>query len=186
MLNFSKNDAEVDISVPLLRVKGLSTKIEQKISQKTSSKDDNFVETLSVEELKDLRQVILASEYLLTKYQDKKDLKLFLEEFIGIIMHATNSVNILKDDLEDLVVSAEVALQQIQTLHDDVTQSLTLGKRLQTKIVDDFRIPLIKTEAPRVSSVETAENLEPSPINLTNSTRRIHTNDYLAKTPVEI
>ena len=182
MLNFLKNDTEEE---PLLRIKELSTKIEQKISQKASSKDDNFVETLSVEELKDLRQVILASEYLLTKYQDKKDLKSFLEEFIGIIMHAANSVNILRDDLEDLVISAEVALKQIQNLHDDVTQNLTLGKGLQTKL-DDYGIPLIKTEAQKVSIPETAEKLEPSPINLTNSTRRVHTNDYLAKTAVEI
>jgi len=185
MLDFLKSDTEEDVSMPLLRIKGLSTKIEQKIAQKASSKDDNFVETLSVEELKDLRQVILASEYLLTKYQDKKDLKIFLEEFIGIIMHAANSVNVLRDDLEDLVISAEVALQQIQTLHDDVTQSLTLGKGMQTKI-DDFRIPLIKTEVLKGTSVEAAEKLEPSPINLTNSTRRVHTNDYLEKTPVEI
>jgi ribosomal protein S13 len=186
MLNFSKNDTEGDVSSPLLRIKGLSTKIEQKIAQKGNSKDDNFVDTLSVEELKDLRQVILASEYLLTKYQDKKDLKSFLEEFIGIIMHAANSVNVLRDELEDLVISAEVALQQIQTLHADVTQNLTLGRGMQTKL-DDFRIPLIKTEQPKTSFVETEEiKIESSPINLTNSTRRIHTNDYLAKTPVEI
>src|SRR5712692_7138994 len=99
MLNFSKDDIEGDVSVPLFRIKGLSAKIEQKITQKGNSKVDNFVETLSVEELKDLRQVILASEYLLTKYQDKKDLKAFLEEFIGIIMHAANSVNVLRDEL---------------------------------------------------------------------------------------
>ncbi|MGI0072851.1 MAG: hypothetical protein ACREA3_03450 [Nitrosotalea sp.] len=185
MLNFPKNNTESEVSVTLFRIKGLSAKIEQKIAQKGSSKDDNFVETLSVEELKDLRQVILASEYLLTKYQDKKDLKSFLEEFIGIIMHAANSVNGLRDELEDLVISAEVALQQIQTLHDDVTQNLTLGRGLQTKL-DDFRIPLIKTEA-KVQSVQIEEaKQEPSPINLTNSTRRVHTNDYLAKTPVEI
>jgi len=184
MLNFSRNDIEGDVSVPLLRIKNLSAKIEQKIVQKGNSKDDNFVETLSVEELKDLRQVILASEYLLTKYQDKKDLKSFLEEFIGIIMHAANSVNVLKDELEDLIISAEVAMQQIQTLHDDVTQSLTLGRGMQTKL-DDFRISHVKTEA-QVSSAQNEANQDSSPINLTNSTRRVHTNDYLAKTPVEI
>jgi archaellum component FlaC len=185
MLNFPKNDTESDVSTTLFRIKGLSARIEQKITQKGSSKDDKFVETLSVEELKDLGQVILASEYLLTKYQDKKDLKSFLEEFIGIIMHAANSVNVLRDELEDLVISAEVALQQIQTLHDDVTQNLTLGRGLQTKL-DDFRIPLIKTEAKaQYVQIEEAKQ-ETSPINLTNSTRRVHTNDYLTKTPVEI
>jgi hypothetical protein len=185
MLNFSKDGIEGDVSTPLLRIRDLSSKIERKISQKSTGKDDNFVETLSVEELKDLRQVILASEYLLTKYQDKKDIKSFLEEFIGIIMHAANSVNILQDELEDLVISAEVALQQIQTLHEEVTCNLTLGKGIQTKL-DNFKIPLIRDEASKVQPVLQESRTEPSSINLTNPTRRVHTSDYLEKTAVEI
>jgi len=135
VLNF-KNESAEEISNYLAKIRKLSEKVEQKITQTGKDKDDNFVETLSVEELKDLRQVILAAEYLLTKYQDKRDLKIFLEDFIGIIMHAANSVNTLKDELEDLVISAEVALQQIQTLHHEVTCNLTLGKGSQTKLDD--------------------------------------------------
>ena len=184
MLNFSKDESKEELSGHLVKIRNLSAKVEQKITQKGKDKDDNFVETLSVEELKDLRQVMLAAEYLLTKYQDKRDLKVFLEEFIGIIMHAANSVNTLKDELEDLVISAEVALQQIQSLHDEVTHNLTLGKGIQTKI-DDFKISLVRAEAAKANSMK-REPTEPSPINLTNPTRRIHTNDYLAKTAVEI
>src|SRR5690348_18314955 len=58
------------------------------------------------------------SLYLLTKYKDKKEIKSFLQEFIEIILNAANSVNGMKDELEDLVISAEFALQQIQTLHE--------------------------------------------------------------------
>ena len=184
MLNFSKNEPNEEISNHFAKIHRLSEKVEQKISQKGKNKDDNFVETLSVEELKDLRQVILAAEYLLTKYQDKRDLKIFLEDFIGIIMHAANSVNSLKDELEDLVISAEVALQQIQTLHNEVTCNLTLGKSIQTKL-DDFKIPL-RVEPAKVELIPETTKAEPSPINLTNPARRIHTSDYLERTPVEI
>src|SRR5579863_3720784 len=171
MLNFSGDGTEQDLSHPLFRIKTLSSKIEQKIAQKDKG-DDSFIETLSVGELKDLRQVIFASEYLLTKYQDKKDLKVFLEEFIGIIMHATNSVNGLRDELEDLVISAEVALQQIQTLHDDVTQTLTFGRGSQTKL-DDFRLSRVPAmplprEPVNISTTETPAATQPSSINLTN------------------
>ena len=186
MINFSKNDSQEDLSGHLDKIRTLSSKIGQKISQKGGNKNDNFIETLSVEELKDLRQVILASEYLLTKYQDNRDIKEFLEEFIGIIMHATNSVNGLKGELEDLVISAEVALKQIQTLHDEVTQNLALGKGIQTKI-DDFEVPLMRPYQVKTEPVKIEiPNPEPSSINLTNSTRRIHTNDYLTRTAVEI
>ncbi|MDE1726635.1 MAG: hypothetical protein KGH89_05155 [Thaumarchaeota archaeon] len=186
MLHFSKDDSEYDLSHPLFKIKTLSSKIEQKIVQKDNGKEDGFIETLSVEELKDLRQVILASEYLLTKYQDKKDLKEFLEEFIGIIMHAANSVNVLKDDMEDLVISAEVALQQIQTLHYDVTQNLAFGRGTQTKL-DEFKLPLVKTAPVMPEPVKAQpEASGTSSINLTNPTRRVHTSDYLTRTAVEI
>src|SRR2546422_1487762 len=162
MLNFSKDESAEEISNYLAKIRTLSEKVEQKITQTGKDKDDNFVETLSVEELKDLRQVILAAEYLLTKYQDKRDLKIFLEDFIGIIMHAANSVNTLKDELEDLVISAEVALQQIQTLHYEVTCNLTLGKGIQTRI-DDFKISLVRAEPAKTDSIS-PEPTEPSPI----------------------
>jgi hypothetical protein len=190
MLNFTKNDAQSDLNGHLDKIRVLSSKIEQKVSQKDVDENDTFVESLSIEELKDIRQVIRAAEYLLTKYQDKKDVKFFLQEFVGIIMHASNSIDGLKDELEDLVISAEFALKQIQSLHGDVTENLTFEKASQTKI-DDFKIPsLLDTLAPAPSNVELSKAETPLPkvssINLTNSTRRINTNDYLERTAVEI
>ena len=171
MLNFTRKESDENISRHLERIRTLSSKVEQKIAQKSSENDAQFVETLSVEELKDLRQVMMAAEYLLSKYQDKKDLKEFLEEFVGIIMHAANSVNVVRDDLTDLVISAETALQQIQDLHEEVSQSLTLGRFVQTKI-DDYKEPRPEDT--------------PSSINLTNTTTPIYTQAYLTKTAVEI
>ena len=189
MIHFSKEEPEPDLSYPLFKIKNLSSKIEQKITQKDKSGDE-FIETLSVEELKDLRQVILASEYLLTKYQDKKDLKEFLEDFIGIIMHAANSVNGMKGELEDLVISAEVALQQIQTLHHEVTQNLALGRGVQTKM-DDFDALSMPAQLLKPEPVAVPDKVLPtepvsSAINLTNSVRRANTSDYLERTAVEI
>ncbi len=171
MFHLTKDDSPVEVQNHLKKIRSLSHKIEQKLAQKSSEKDEPFIESLSVEELKDLRQVMMAADYLLSKYQDKKDLKAFLEEFIGIIMHAANSVNILQDDLTDLVISAETALQQIQNLHEEVARDLSLGRFVQTKI-DDFKQP--KAEP------------APSPINLTNTSTPIYTQAYLTKTPVEI
>lgn len=192
MLNFTKNDGQSDLSGHLDKIKTLSSKIEQKISQKGTDESDSFIETLSVEALQDIRQVMQAAEYLLTKYQDKRDIKVFLQEFIGIILNASNSVNGLKTELEDLVISAEFALHQIQTLHDDVTENLAFGKVSQTKI-DDFRIPsLLSTLTQKVESVKIEPvkvempRTEVGSINLTNSTRRVNTGDYLERTAVEI
>jgi hypothetical protein len=184
MLHFSKNGSSDDISIPLDKIKNISSKIEEKIAQKSPDKDDRFIETLSIEELKDLRQVMMAAEYLLSKYQDKKELKAFLEDFIGIILHATNSVNIMRDDLTDLLISAEMAFNQIQTLHEEVTQNLSLDKFVQTHI-DDYRNIMPRAVTP--AKVEEAKvEPAPSPINLTNTTRPIYTHDYLTNTAVEI
>ena len=170
MLNFKKESVK-DTPNHIDQIRLLSSKIEQKIVQRGIDKDDQFVETLSVEELKDLRQVMLAADYLLLKYQDKKDIKEFLEEFIGIIMHAANSVNILRDDMDDLLISAETALKQIQDLHEDVTQNISLGRFMQ-KSLDEYR----------------EQRKEPfsGSINLTNTATPIYTQAYLTKTAVEI
>lgn len=186
MLNFIKGEDQSDLSGHLDKIKILSSKIEQKISQKGKDENDSFIETLSVEELKDVRQVMLAAEYLLTKYQDRRDIKTFLQEFIGLILNASNSVNGLKSELEDLVISAEFALKQIQTLHDDITEDLAFGRGTQTKI-DDFKIPsLLDTLSPKESIRVIIPTEEISSINLTNSIRRINTGDYLERTAVEI
>jgi len=192
MLNFTKNDSQSDLSNHLDKIKTLSSKIEQKISQKGKDENDSFIETLSVEELKDIRQVMLAAEYLLTKYQDKRDIKVFLQEFIEVILNVSNSVNGLKSELEDLVISAEFALNQIQSLHSEVTENLVFGKVAQTKI-DDFKIPsLLSTLTPKSESVKIEPlkvdltRIEVSSINLTNSARRVNTGDYLERTAVEI
>lgn len=184
MRHFLKENDDLDLSHPLVKIRDLSSKIEQRLAQKDNGSKDGFIETLSVEELKDLRQVILASEYLLTKYQDRQYIKSFLEDFIGIIMNAANSVNSMKGELENLVISAEVALRQIQELHHEVTEDLALGKVMQTKM-DDFRDSF--THKPAVGTEhEVSQPDHSSPINLTNTARPFHTNDYLGKTAVEI
>lgn len=192
MINFTKSDNQFDLSGHLDKIRTLSSKIDTKISQKDKDAPDTFIETLSVEELKDIRQIMHASEYLLTKYQDKQEIKSFLQEFIEIILHAANSVNGMKDELEDLVISAEFALHQIQTLHDDVTGNLVFQRGSQTKI-DDFKIPsLLDTLTPTVEPVKivpvkTEVSIrEIGSINLTNSARRVNTGDYLGRTAVEI
>ena len=192
MLNFTKSDGQSDLNGHLDKIKTLSSKIELKISQKGKDANDDFIETLSVEELKDIRQVMHAAEYLLTKYQDKRDIKHFLQEFVEIVLHAANSVNGMKDELEDLTISAEFALRQIQTLHDEVVDNLAFKKVSQTKI-DDFKIPsLLDTIVPAVAPAKIvpiqAEILTPDvgSINLTNSARRVNTGDYLGRTAVEI
>ena len=192
MINFTKSDGQFDLSGHLDKIRTLSSKIDTKISQKDKDASDTFIETLSVEELKDIRQIMHASEYLLTKYKDKKEIKSFLQEFIEIILNAANSVNGMKDELEDLVISAEFALQQIQTLHEDVAGNLASQKGSQTKI-DDFKIPsLLDTLAPvpesvKMVPVKTEVSIpEVGSINLTNSARRVNTGDYLGRTAVEI
>lgn len=192
MLNFTKNDSQSDFTMHLDKIKTLSSKVEQKISQKGKDENDSFIETLSVEELKDIRQVMLAAEYLLTKYQDRRDIKVFLQEFIGIILNASNSVNGLKTELEDLVTSAEFVLEQIQTLHTDVTENLAFGRVAQTQI-DAFRIPSLLntlTQKPEPAKIEPVKieirKTEVGSINLTNSTRRVNTGDYLERSAVEI
>src|SRR5579885_855145 len=135
----------------------------------------------------DLSHPISKIKELSSKIEQKiaqKDLKAFLQDFIGVIMNATNSVNGMQGELEDLLISAEVALQQIQSLHQEMTQNLALGKGVQTRM-DDFKVPQEPPEPVRTEPVK-APVAEASSINLTNPSRRIHTSDYLERSAVEI
>ena len=61
-------------------IRTLSQKVDQKLSEKKSLDFDD----LSVEELQDLHKLAGIANFLLTKYEDKKETKEILEYFVSI------------------------------------------------------------------------------------------------------
>ncbi|MFB5648289.1 MAG: hypothetical protein ACE5RM_02255, partial [Candidatus Nitrosomaritimum aestuariumsis] len=93
------------ISKDLDFIKNISGKIDKKISQSDSS--NLKIENLTLEELQDLRKIVGLADFMLHKYEDKKDTKSILEYFVSIIRDSAESIESIDDEVSELIISAE-------------------------------------------------------------------------------
>ena len=115
-----------DIKRDLKRIRSFSSRIEKKLNEFPEDNEKIFDE-LSFKDLKDLNSVLIAADYLLSKHEDKKELKSFLKEFVKILTHSVDSFDKVDEQVADLVISAEVTLNQIKGIHNDVTENFAIS-----------------------------------------------------------
>ena len=94
------------IKKDLNKVKKFSSLVEKELFR-FDKKNEKKLEKLSLEELKDLHQLLQIANYILSKYEDKKEIRSLLKEFVDMINYSTLSVDLLNDDIQELVISAE-------------------------------------------------------------------------------
>jgi len=111
MLN-SKHDFLKDIE----RIRSLSSVIDKKLSQVTSS-DADKIDKLTLDELQDLDKIAGIADFMLTKYADKKEMYSILKHFTPIITEITDSMGNLDDEISELILSAEDSLNKVKDLH---------------------------------------------------------------------
>ena len=111
MLN-SKHNFLKDIE----RIRSLSSVIDKKLSQVTSS-DADKIDKLTLDELQDLDKIAGIADFMLTKYADKKEMYSILKHFTPIITEITDSMGNLDDEISELILSAEDSLNKVKDLH---------------------------------------------------------------------
>ena len=114
------------ISRDLDFIKNISGKIDKKLSQSDSS--DHKIENLTLEELQDLRKIVGLADFMLHKYEDKKDTKSILEYFVSIIRDSAESIESIDDEVSELIISAEDSIGKIKELHTNISEKYDLGK----------------------------------------------------------
>lgn len=115
-----------NIKKNLNKIRTFSSIIEKKLGQ-LDKKDESKIEKLSFEELQDLNQLVHASDYILTKYESKKEVYALLKDFVDMINNSTASMDILNDKISELVVSAESAISRIKIIQGDVSEDFSLN-----------------------------------------------------------
>lgn len=100
--------------------------MDQKLSQKNFS-NLNF-DDLTVEELQDIHKLGGIANFLLTKYQDKKETKEILEYFLSIIKLSSESLEEIDDEVSILILSAEDSLSKIKEMHTNISEKYDLEK----------------------------------------------------------
>jgi hypothetical protein len=114
------------ISKDLDFIKNISGKIDKKISQ--SNPKNLKIENLTLEELQDLRKIVGLADFMLHKYEDKKDTKSILEYFVSIIQDSAESIESIDDEVSELIISAEDSIGKIKELHTNISEKYDLEK----------------------------------------------------------
>ena len=95
--------------------------VEKKLGQ-LDKNEESKIEKLSFEQLQDLSQLVHAADYILTKYEDNKEVYSLLKDFVEMINNSTASMDILNDQISELVVSAESAISRIKSIQGEVSE----------------------------------------------------------------
>ncbi|MDX1441159.1 MAG: hypothetical protein R3237_01705 [Nitrosopumilaceae archaeon] len=107
-------------------IRNISQKVDQKLAQKNSSKVN--LDKLTVEELQDIQKLAGIANFLLTKYEDKKETKEILEYFVSIIKESSESLDEIDDEVSVLILSAEDSLNKIKDMHANISEKYDLEK----------------------------------------------------------
>ncbi len=148
----SKRNFSKDIE----RIRTLSSKIDKKLSETKSS--DDKIDKLTLEELQDLNKIVGIADFMLCKYDDKKEMRSILKHFVSIISDTANSLENLDDEISELIISAEDSINKVKDMHTHISEKSDFKKRYH--------------DGPDYDEHET------SAINLTNFGTEVNTAEY--------
>jgi len=159
-LNFlnPKRDSTVD------HLQSLSVNIEKKLS--TSNSIDVKIDKLTSEELQDIHKIIGLANFMLIKYEDKKETRSILQQFVSIVTESAESMECIDDEISELILSAENSINKVKNMHTKLSEKSDLKKSYLTEFEN--------------CEFEECES-EIGSINLTNFTRAINTSEYQQK-----
>jgi len=135
-------------------IQSLSTKIEKKLL--TSNIQDVKIDKLTLEELNDINKILELTNFVLLKYNDRKETRLILEHFVSILKDSAQSIESVDDEILELVLSAEDSISKIKSMRSKISEKSDLEKSYLDDINDS-----------KIGS-----------INLTNFTTGINTSEY--------
>lgn len=120
-LNFlnPKTDLPKDIS----NIQSISAKIEKKLSASGVQ-----IDKLTLEELQDINKIVGLANFMLCKYEDKKETRLILQHFVSIIDDSAQSMESVDDDISELILSAEDSINKVKNMHSKISEKSDLEK----------------------------------------------------------
>ena len=133
-------------------VRSVSEKINKKLSKETITQDK--IDRLSLEELQDLNKLVGLANFLLCKYDDKRDTRDMLQYFVSLIDSTCESMGGIDDEIAELLIAAEDSINRIKATHTTISDKSDL------------------------KSVSTQGGLDSCANNLTNSTIEINPLEY--------
>jgi len=106
-------------------LRNISEKIDKKLSQSNNSINPK-IDKLSLEELQDLDKIVRLADFMLFKYEDKKETRSLLKNFVSIIRDSAESIEEIDDEVSELIISAEDSINKIKEIHTHVSEKYDL------------------------------------------------------------
>jgi hypothetical protein len=108
-------------------VRNVSEKIDKKLSNSDTSINPK-IDKMSVEELQDLNKIVSLADFMLCKYEDKKETRSILEHFVTIIRESAESVEEIDDEVSELIISAEDSINKVKEIHTNISEKYDFEK----------------------------------------------------------
>lgn len=124
-MNFNKSG---NLSKDLEFIRTISKKIDRKISQSPRSLDSK-IDKLTLEELQDLSKIAGLADFMLAKYEDKKETKSILESFVSIIHDTAESIDQVDDEVAELIINSEDSINKIKQMHSNISDKYDFEKQ---------------------------------------------------------
>ena len=143
----------LNIPKDLDRIRSLSTKIENKLSH--SKSDDSELDKISLEELQDINKILQLADFMLCKYEEKKETHSILENFVSIIHESAKSIQGVDDEISELIVSAEDSINKIKDMYVTISDKSDLQNQPQLTKYGSINLTNFSTE---INTVEYQQN----------------------------
>jgi hypothetical protein len=115
------------------KLQKISALVEKRLAELDS--DKKKISQLSFEELQDFNQILRIADYILYKYEHKKEMFSLIKEFVDMVNGSIGSMDTLNDNLSELVISAEDSIKRIKSLQNNVSENLISEEYAKS---DDF------------------------------------------------
>ena len=149
----------------IAKVRNFSSIVEKQLD-KIQKSDEDKISKLTFEELQDFNKILQITDFLLCKYEDKKEVHSLLKDFVSMIDISTDSLGTLNDQIDELVLTADGAITRIKEIQSRVSENFTVDSA-------------VNSEAAQENEAQNSGN------NLTKSSTPAYTQEYQAKSTLE-
>ncbi len=117
------------------KIKQFSSIVKDKLN--SESRNVKKINTFTFEELSDLSKILTISDFILAKYEHKKNVHSILNEFVDLIKETENSIILMDDEIEELTLSANVPINHIMEIKNRISKKHGLDLEEYTKYEGD-------------------------------------------------
>ncbi len=149
-------------------IKNISEKIDKKLSLSDTTPE---IDNMTVDELQDLSKISRLANFMLTKYEDKKEVHSILKYFVNIISESSESIEKIDDEVSELIISAEDSINKIKEVHTNISEKYDVGQ-------NDLSYDGSEQYIENFDNVVEDNDSENSSINLTKIAIEINSQEY--------